>query len=239
MKVSQKILMYHSVGATPAGQEAGAQLYNVSEDNFRNQIECIARGAKEAALTFDDGLLNNYRFVFPVLKEFKLRAYFFIIVTRVGTRGYMSWSEIKELKNGGMRIGSHGMSHRILTELNDLDLEYELRESKKILEENLGCVIEYFSIPRGFYDQKVIAKARETGYKAAFTSNPRDSGGFLRGRIPVKSNWSLKHFRTVLNNGLSLKDRIEELLKASSKKILGARYYNKLRTAILKPNSTS
>ena len=190
-------------------------------------------------ITFDDGLLDNYTNAYPILKELGLKAYFFILASKIGTEGFMNWEQIKELKSAGMYIGSHGMTHRILTELNDADMEYELRKSKQLLEKNLACSSDYLSIPRGFYNQKVIAKAKEAGYKAIFTSNPKDNDGFTFGRIAVKGNWDTNYFIRVTKKGLSLKDKTKELLKNTSKKILGAKTYDTLRTTLLKPNSTS
>ncbi len=245
-----KILMYHSIGGG-GSSEAGAELYGVSVEKFREQMLWVSElagcrvsefnpqtrkpaNAQTITITFDDGLLDNYLNAYPILKELNLRAYFFILDGKVGSRGYMNWEQIRELRDAGMIIGSHGMTHRFLTELKDKDLDYELRESKKILEDNLGCAVDYFSVPRGFCDKRVIEKARKVGYKAIFTSNPKDKDGFKFGRIPVRGNWSLEYFIRVLNNDFSFRDKTEELIKNSSKRILGAGYYDKIRTKILK-----
>jgi len=245
--------MYHSIGNEGITEE-GAQLYAVTLDNFRKQMEYIVGtvplqglrvsplrgqtlqigGDSPCVITFDDGLIDNYTNALPILKEFGLTAYFFILVGKIGTSGYMSWGQIKELLGAGMVVGSHGMTHRILTVLSGKELDYELRESKKILEDNLGCAVDYFSVPRGFCNKRILEKAKELGYKAIFTSNPKDSDGYKFGRIPVRGNWSLGYFIRVLNNGLSFRDKTEELIKKSSKRILGAGYYDKIRTKILK-----
>lgn len=256
------LLMYHSVGGKRHA-EIGAGLYCVAVENFREQMEYLAKNTRvdgqwpiadsqnnknhrpstidyrPIVITFDDGLVDNYTNAYPILKELGLKAGFFVLVSKTGTPGFMDWGQVKELKKEGMSIGSHGMTHRILTELNDADLDYELRESKKVLEEKLACEIEHLSIPRGFCNQRVIAKAKETGYKAIFTSNLKDNDGFTFGRIAVKANWDINYFIRVTKSGLSLKDKTKELLKTTSKKILGAKNYNTLRTTLLKPNSTS
>lgn len=225
-----KILMYHSIGK-PANGEIGADLYCVSVEEFKKQI---ASSLPKVVITFDDGLEDNYTNAYPILKEFGLKAYFFVLASRISTEGYMDWKQLKELRDAGMIIGSHGMTHRILTELSDEDLDYELRESKRIIEENLQCPANYLSIPRGFYNQKVIDKAREIGYREIFTSKLKDSDDFIFGRIAVKGNWDFSYFTKVVNSGLSLKDRAKEFIKDSSKKMLGANRYDKLRTAVLR-----
>ena len=236
-----KILMYHSIGGG-GSSEVGAELYGVSVEKFREQMDYLAHSSQLTAhsqiiITLDDGLLTNYTNALPILKEFGLKVYFFILVGKVGAGGYMNWEQIRQLKDAGMVIGSHGMTHRFLTELKDKDLDYELRESKKILEDNLGCAVDYFSVPRGFCDERVIGKAKKVGYKAVFTSNPKDNDGFKFGRIPVKSDWEFKYFCKVLSNGLSTSDRLKESFKSCSKNILGAKKYDWLRTKILKLNT--
>ncbi len=234
-----KILMYHSIGGMGTG-EVGSELYAVPVEEFREQMQYIS-GVKEAVLyrggpfiSFDDGLEDNYTNAYPVLKDFGLKAYFFILISKVGTRGFMNWQQIGQLRNDGMVIGSHGMTHKILAELNDEGLEYELRESKRILEDKLRQPVEYFSIPRGFYNKKVIEKAKQIGYKALFTSDARDSDGFKFGRIPVKAGWSLDDFIRIINDGFTFKEKTEELLKNYSKKIIGAKNYDRLRMRILR-----
>jgi len=234
-----KILMYHSIGETPK-QEPGAEFYCVPEDKFRQQMKYIVtQNAKSKtqngsiAITFDDGDITNYERAYPVLKELGLKAYFFILVSKVGAAGYMNWEQIKELRDAGMFIGSHGMTHRILTELKDGDLDYEIKDSKKFLEDNLYQPVEYFSVPRGFYNKRIIEKVKEAGYKGVFTSNPNDNNGFLLGRIAVRGDWDLDYFVKVINNGSSIRDNIGEKLKKSAKRILGAKNYDKVRTVIL------
>ncbi len=184
-------------------------------------------------ITFDDGLLNNYTVAFKILKELGLKAYFFVLAAKLGEPDYISPLQLKEMKDAGMIIGSHGMHHKFLPELSDIELDYELKESKQILEHSLGCDIDYLSIPRGFCDNRIIDKAKEAGYKAVFASYREDSAGFVFGRISVKYNWNLAHFKNVLNNGLSYREKLEESVKTVSKKILGPRVYDRIRAAIL------
>lgn len=260
-----RILIYHSIGSS-SFDEAGAELYCVTEEKFKEQMRYISglpgsriveassqtrdimggigelnnkssryTGNPQTILvTFDDGLVNNYTVAFPILKELGLKAYFFVLAAKLGQPNYISQLQLKEMKDSGMVIGSHGMHHKFLTELSDVELDYELRESKFVLEHNLGCNVDYLSIPRGFCDNRIIDKAREVGYKAVFASYQEDSAGFVFGRISVKYNWNLAHFKNVLNNGLSYRERLEEVVKTVSKKILGPRVYDKIRASILR-----
>lgn len=226
--MKNNVLAYHSVGEHPI-KEIGAGLYSVPLEKFREQMAYIVGsrelGAGRIRITFDDGDMTNYLNAYPILKELGLKGCFFIIGERVGTDGYMSWKQIKELQNAGMIIGSHGMTHRILLGLRDGEIEYELVESKKLLEENLKTRIDYLSIPRGFYNKKIIDKATDAGYKTIFTSDSR---------IVVRPGWDLKHFSKVLNNGYLFQDKIEDVIKNSIRGVLGTKNYDRIRTMLLR-----
>lgn len=226
-----KILMYHSIGGKVTG-ETGAELYSVAVDKFKEQLELIKQQGE--IITFDDGLEDNFANAYPILKELGLKAYFFVMPDKIGTKGYMDWNQVKELAASGMIIGSHGMTHRILTELNETGINYELKESKRLLEEKLGIPIEYFSVPRGFYNARVVSLAKNVGYKNIFTSNPKDNDGYCIGRIAIKDSWDIRHFAKVITSGLTLGDRIEGAVKNTLKILLGAKFYDRLRTRLLR-----
>lgn len=225
-------LAYHSIGM-PVDKTAGAQLYCVSCENFRQQMDYLSRGVN-AVITFDDGDITNYTKAYPLLKERGLKAYFFIICELVGAPGYMNWKQIKELRDSGMMIGSHGMTHRVLTILKDNELEYEFSVSKKVLEDNLGGRIDTISLPRGLYNNRVMDKVKVAGYKKVFTSDATDSNEPLVGRISVRSGWNIGHFTNVVNNGPSFIDRTKELIKNSARKVMGDRNYDKIRSGLLR-----
>lgn len=222
-----KILAYHSIGDSVA--EAGAHLYCVPVEVFRRQMKYLVGsrelGVGSVELTFDDGDITNYTKAYPTLKEFGMKASFFIIGEWVGSNGYMNWQQIRELKDSGMTIGSHGMTHRILTELNDRDMDYELRESKRLIEDNLGCIIDTLSIPRGFCSAKIMDKTKDIGYKTIFTSD---------NRVVIKADWDMERFIRAVNGRHTVSEKVGGLLKRSSKRLIGAKHYDMLRTRILK-----
>jgi peptidoglycan/xylan/chitin deacetylase (PgdA/CDA1 family) len=82
----------------------------------------------------------------------------------------MTWSQLREMQAAGMEIGSHGVSHRILSKLEPAEMVAEIRESKQAIERELGVPAEVMSYPVGgpdAYDENVIAAAREAGFKIA------------------------------------------------------------------------
>jgi peptidoglycan/xylan/chitin deacetylase (PgdA/CDA1 family) len=87
-------------------------------------------------------------------------------------RRFLNWSEAKEMKNGGMTIGSHTNSHRILGQLSLDSQRGELEQSKRILEEQLGVDVSTLAYPVGSataFNQSTEEIARELGYKMCFS----------------------------------------------------------------------
>jgi peptidoglycan/xylan/chitin deacetylase (PgdA/CDA1 family) len=186
-------------------------------------------------ITFDDGEMNNFKNAFSILKQFGLGAYFFVTVSRIGKRGYMGWEELKELRDAGMTIGSHGLNHDILTTLKDRQIERELWDSKEILEHNLKVNIDYFSVPRGFYNKNIIETARRIGYKKVFVSVIlQNSNEICLGRTAIRPNWSLARFEQALQGKIPLHETGIETAKNILKKTVRAEYYEKIRGLLLR-----
>ena len=157
--------MYHGVISDDLpivhDREPGAGLYDVHLDDFVKQMECLKRrndevttlientqkvNTRRVILTFDDGEYNHFKNAFRILSEFGYPAYFFVTVDRIGTKGYMGWEELRQLRDAGMIIGSHGLTHQILVHLKDKEIERELTESKEILERNLTINVGDLSV---------------------------------------------------------------------------------------------
>jgi len=127
---------------------------------------------KTISITFDDGLKNNFTCAYPILKKYNFPATIFVITNIIGTEGYVSWDDIKEMDKNNITIGSHTNLHLWLPDLNDEKLKEELVNSKEILEKNLGKKIDFLAYPLGAHDERVKKFARDAGYKAACGTNP-------------------------------------------------------------------
>ncbi|MEQ1887033.1 MAG: polysaccharide deacetylase family protein, partial [Bryobacteraceae bacterium] len=106
-------------------------------------------GVARAALTFDDGLLNHYTAVYPLLRELDARATFFVPSGLIGTPGQMTRAMIRELSAGGMSIGSHTVTHPALPALSLREAHAELYESKAALEDLTGKPCADLAYPYG------------------------------------------------------------------------------------------
>jgi peptidoglycan/xylan/chitin deacetylase (PgdA/CDA1 family) len=81
----------------------------------------------------------------------------------------MSWEELLSLDPALVTIGSHTMSHPILTTLTAEEIEVELRESRHCLEQRLQRPVEFFCYPNGSYDARAY-QAVKKNYHAAVTT---------------------------------------------------------------------
>jgi peptidoglycan/xylan/chitin deacetylase (PgdA/CDA1 family) len=82
----------------------------------------------------------------------------------------MNWEQARLLREGGMDIGSHAMTHACLASVPAERAYDELERSKKTIEEKLGEPVTLLAYPAGEHNQDVADLAAEAGYKAAFTT---------------------------------------------------------------------
>ena len=85
----------------------------------------------------------------------------------------VDWEELGELERLGVRIESHGISHRPLADLEIDEAAREIAISKLRLEERLGRPVRAFSYVKGseaHYKQVHLSLVRQAGYDVAFTA---------------------------------------------------------------------
>lgn len=96
------------------------------------------------------------------------------LTDNVFPRNTLTWEQITELSKDPLcTIGSHTMSHCRLTITDIVSLQYELGESKKILEQHIGKPVEHLSYPYGWktdVSAEAIAYAKQIGYRTALRS---------------------------------------------------------------------
>jgi peptidoglycan/xylan/chitin deacetylase (PgdA/CDA1 family) len=251
MRSQPIVLMYHGIKengpALPDGREEGAELYDVSLKKFKAQMQFLKSrqfdvtllkdilSKNSVILTFDDGEINNCTHALPVLQGLDFPAYFFVIAKRVGHDGYMGWKELRQLHDAGMVIGSHGLSHEILTPLKDTQIEEELQVSKKYIERNLDITVNSLSIPRGFCNDKIIQMARAAGYADIFISDrPKSLTMPCFTRVAVKGNWPIKRFEQALAGKIPSNEKMFNLCKNGIKRLGRETLYDWMRTVLLR-----
>jgi peptidoglycan/xylan/chitin deacetylase (PgdA/CDA1 family) len=88
---------------------------------------------------------------------------------------FLSWDEARELVALGFEIGSHTVSHPILSRLTPARVRAELRDSKAILERELKQPCRALAYPNGSerdVNQVVVDEAQSAGYEWAFMTTP-------------------------------------------------------------------
>lgn len=91
-----------------------------------------------------------------------------------GPRDAMTLDELKAIaKFSNVTIGSHTVTHPILTRCTDEDVVREATESKATLEAWLGREITAFAYPNGSFGRREVEAVRKAGYKLAFTVHQR------------------------------------------------------------------
>ncbi len=146
----------------------------------RNNIATVLPGenTKGIVITFDDGESNVYYHAFPLLKKHGMKALVFLVVNYIGKRNdwdlavaqrthHLSWEHIHEMRDYGIEFGSHTMTHRNLTALNEDDVRRELAESRRIVAHHCGHC-RSISYPFNRVNQMVQRIAAETGYTFGF-----------------------------------------------------------------------
>jgi len=126
---------------------------------------------KTIAITFDDGLVETYTNVLPVLKRYGFSATVFVISKNIGLPGFLDWDQVRELSRNGMMIGSHTQHHACLPGLRLEEIEQELVESKQSIEGEIQKPVNLLSYPSGGYSPAVLELAKQAGYRLACTTN--------------------------------------------------------------------
>lgn len=215
------VLLYHGLTVSSAAQTPDRDgKYWVPADHFRSQLSLIneagyraallrelwsppkaVKQAKPAAvLTFDDGRASDYQIAFPLLQGAGLRAEFFLNTASIGTPGFLSWKEIAEMLRAGMSFQSHSHDHVDLSRLPPRELERQLGNSKRLLEDRLGSAVDFLAVPYGLLSKQVLRVAGQVGYRAVCSSwnwRSRPGTGVVH-RVAVYRDTTLRQFRGLL-----------------------------------------
>ncbi|MCU7491210.1 MAG: polysaccharide deacetylase family protein [Bacteroidota bacterium] len=173
----------------------------------------LQKGKNYVVLTFDDGFKSLIKNAIPELVKLGIPCAIFFPAKYLGRRpGWefnkrfndedeeiMTARDIKNLPADSVLIGSHSLSHRIMTDLDPLEVEEEFTKSKEYLESLIGNAVHLFSFPYGAFNKSLIEHALEAGYKRAFTSSYEVLASELNssavGRVRVDPSDSILEFK--------------------------------------------
>jgi peptidoglycan/xylan/chitin deacetylase (PgdA/CDA1 family) len=140
-------------------------------------------------ITFDDGYHDNLDNAARVLRKYSYPAVLFVPIgylddrhplpheEHLAAQGILNrtvdWEELVQVEREGIRIESHGISHRPLADLEVDEAAREIALSKLRLEERLGRPVRAFSYVKGseaHYKPVHLSLVRQAGYDVAFTA---------------------------------------------------------------------
>jgi peptidoglycan/xylan/chitin deacetylase (PgdA/CDA1 family) len=186
MTAAIPILLYHSV---PRDARDVTDPFAVALEQFASHLDTIvdsgrvpltiteiAAGLRRqrplpdqpVAITFDDGY-DNTPDAIELLRKRDLRATVYVTTGQIGARSMIGHDQLKLLAElpDVVELGAHSVTHPALDELNPADIESEVSNSKRQLEQLLGREVRSFAYPHGAYDRRTRAIVIAAGFESA------------------------------------------------------------------------
>lgn len=194
-RIRVPILMYHYVSPLPEEVDNIRRDLTVLPEVFERQLVFLANEGyatitfyqlydalmtgtplppKPIILTFDDGYIDHYQYVFPALERHQMTGTFFIITGRADASdpAYVNWGQIREMAEAGMSMEPHTKYHRSLRERDRDFLIYEMLGSQESLQAHADSSARMLAYPAGEYDAAALDVAREVDFWLAVTTQP-------------------------------------------------------------------
>lgn len=236
------VLMYHDIvetnDKTSGFQNESAFQYKVEEHIFEEQVKALQ--GKDVVFTFDDGGVSFYTKAAPILEKYGRKGLFFISTKYIGTPGFLTTDQVKELSGRGHVIGSHSHTHpEIFTKLSKEETRGEWQKSEEILTGILGDKTLALSIPNGYASKVIMEEAIKCGYTDIYTSQPTTKiqqykNHNVIGRYVVHNGMSTRDvLRIVESKGIRQKMALKWHLLNVVKSVLGSSY-DKVKAKVLR-----
>ncbi len=133
-------------------------------------------------LTFDDAFLDFDVHARPLLAQYRFGASVFVVTGSVGhvntwdrdghVEPLLGWDHLGRLRDEGIELGSHTVSHSALTLLSPDQIFDELLDSRIAIERRLGQPVLSIAYPYGDVDQVTRHLAGAAGYRYGLTCRP-------------------------------------------------------------------
>ena len=185
-------LEYHDIIECQAWDSSGflgasARSYKLSSSAFESHLDTIVRATRHPTgvlvgdsvapdsllFTFDDGGKSALTAIAPQLERYGWWGHFFIATDYIGRSGFLTATNLRELRDRGHCIGTHSCSHPLrMSELSEAKLSHDWRASLDRLSDILGERVTVGSIPGGALSSRVARSAEGAGLRFLFTSEP-------------------------------------------------------------------
>ena len=235
------VLMYHDIvtneDKSSGFQNESAFQYKVVESAFEEQVKALQ--GKDVVFTFDDGGESFLTKAAPLLEQYGFKGVFFISTKYIGTPGFLTKDQVKELAERGHVIGSHSHTHpEIFTKLSKEEIHEEWQKSFEILRDILGEKDLPMSIPNGYASKSIMEEAIKCRFSDIYTSQPTTKIKLFQkhnviGRYVVHDNMTTEDVLRIVNSKsyrlkMALKWQILNVVKG----VLGESY-DKLKAKIM------
>lgn len=216
-----KVLMYHSIVEKMPSSKT-QRFFSVHAPDFRKQLELLDKWGftaitfrdyllicegklnspkKPIIITFDDGSLDNYQIAFPLLREFGMKAVFFVLADKTIKSNrweidngnpmiqLMDPYQILDIHTAGFEIGSHSLTHPMLPNISHATAYHEISRSRMLLEILINAPVLSFAYPYGLLNNTIKQIVIDSGYSigcAVYTGPPSfGTDHFEIRRIPI------------------------------------------------------
>jgi peptidoglycan/xylan/chitin deacetylase (PgdA/CDA1 family) len=200
-RVTSRILLYHGIGE--AGRPDDPHHLLVEPSSFRHQIELLRSAAFQfvtvselvamapqggrppagyAAISFDDGMEDNFSTALPIMQELGVRGTIYVQTGVIGEENpwvagerMMNRRELSAVANAGFELGAHTVTHPDLSSMSYEACLAEMTESRDVVAELSGRPVSTFAYPFGHYGPDAMKAAADAGFEAAATCVNRGS----------------------------------------------------------------
>jgi peptidoglycan/xylan/chitin deacetylase (PgdA/CDA1 family) len=192
--VRELILNFHGLGEPHPSVDARELQVWWGIAPFRRLLDCVQAhplgAGPKISITFDDGNASDALVALPELARRSLAATFFVCAGRIGKTHYLDKPMLDDLLAAGMRVGSHGMHHRNWRSLDEAELDLEIGDGRRSLEDVIQRPVDLVSIPFGAYDRRVWRRLRREPWQCVYTSDGGtvDPGAQVKGRASLRAN---------------------------------------------------
>ena len=140
----------------------------INANDFENNL-INYKNKKKILLTIDDAFKSFYDQAWPILKDRKIPFLLFVNTREIGSNGYMTWKQIKEISNEKFaHIGNHSYSHDYLIDKTNNEIINDINLAITDFKKNLGYNSPFFSYPFGEYSNNFKKIVKDLGFKYAF-----------------------------------------------------------------------
>ena len=240
---------YHKVSS--GGGAGERDFYTVSLDQLSRQFQTLADAGRQCVsvtalrepaplpannfiLSFDDGTVDHFDLVLPLLARHGWTATFFVPTAKLNKPGHLADEQVRQMARAGHTIGLHSHEHRRLDLATDDQMREQISQSQKIIGELVGAKPWLFAPPGGFMNEHIREVALGFGVEGIRTMR----WGYNQAVdltalecIPINRHTDQEYFQKILaaRQGRSL-----YFGKQAMKALLPARAYEGLRNLAFK-----